>query len=75
MISVVRPKMGCATTEHLEIAMKRQSADTRKPPYPSMGQSGRLLLHEIRFVAGIALALGGAGVLLSDLALRIPSLA
>ena len=62
------------TTRHTEIAMKRLSVDTQNALPPSIALPDRRRLHEIRFVAGIAIALGGAGVLLSDLAHHMPSL-
>jgi hypothetical protein len=54
--------------------MKHPSAATRKPPPPGSILAGSRRLHEIRFVAGIAIAVGGAGVLLSDLIHLVPAL-
>ncbi len=53
--------------------MNHASAETRKALRASGALGHRRLLHEIRFVAGVAIALGGAGVLLSDLIHRVPS--
>jgi hypothetical protein len=54
--------------------MNHANADTRKAPPTSRALLDRGLLHGIRFIAGIAIAIGGAGVLLSDLIHLMPSL-
>ena len=54
--------------------MKRLSIGTHKALPTSIALPDRRRLHQIRSVAGIAIALGGAGVLLSDLAHHMPSL-
>ncbi len=41
--------------------------------FPETAFSGRGLAHTIRFVAGVAITLGGAGVLLSDLFHLMPA--
>ena len=64
--------MGIVTTTRTEIAMNHLIADSRKPLPTSSVLPGRRLLHEIRFVAGIAI--GGASVLLSDLIQLMPAL-
>ena len=66
--------MGIVTTNHTEIAMNHLIADRRKPLPTDSVLPGRRLLHEIRFVAGTAIALGGAAVLLSDLIHLMPAL-
>jgi len=54
--------------------MNHANADTRKTPAAGIALSSSRRLHEIRFVAGIAIALGGAGALLSDLTRLMPLL-
>ncbi|MBE0621187.1 MAG: hypothetical protein IH605_11385 [Burkholderiales bacterium] len=54
--------------------MNQANADTPKALSASGTLPHRRLLHEIRFLAGVAIALGGAGVLLSDLIRLMPLL-
>ena len=54
--------------------MNHPTVVTRKALPASSILTGSRRLHEIRFVAGIAIAIGGAGVLLSDLIHLMPSL-
>lgn len=49
-------------------------AATWKPEITAIALPGRRLADRIRFLAGIATTLGGAGVLLSDLIALIPPL-
>jgi len=65
--------MSIVTTSHLEIAMNHPIADPRKPTTTSIGVLGRQFAHKLRFVASIAITLGGAGVLVSDLIRLLPS--
>lgn len=53
--------------------MNHLIAATRKPVITSIALPGRRFANKIRFVAGIAITLLGAGVLLSDLIALIPS--
>ena len=55
------------TTRHTEININYPIAATRKTAITSIALPGRRLGDKIRFVAGIAITLVGAGVLLSDL--------
>ena len=65
--------MRFVTTRHTEITMNHPIAATWKPVITSIALPGRRLADRIRFVAGIAITLGGAGVLLSDLIHLMPS--
>ena len=66
--------MGTVTTRHTEIAMNHLIAERSKPLITGSTIPGGRFARNARFVAGIAIALGGAGVLLSDLIHRVPSL-
>lgn len=46
----------------------------RKPASTSVAIPGRRLADKIRFIAGLAISVGGAGVLLSDMMHLIASL-
>ena len=74
MISAGQPRIGIVRKRHTEIDLNHLIADRRKPLPTSSVLPGRRLLHEIRFVAGIAVAIGGTGVLLSDLIHLMPAL-
>ena len=65
--------MRFVTTKHTEITMNHSIAATWKPAITGIVLPGRRLGDKIRFVAGIAITLGGAGVLLSDLIHLMPS--
>ncbi len=54
--------------------MNHTTADTRKTPPANGALPRHRRLHEIRLLAGIAIASGGASVLLSDLIHLVPSL-
>ena len=54
--------------------MNHLTVVARKPLSSNSVIAGSRRLQEIRFVAGIAIAIGGAGVLLSDLIHVMPSL-
>ena len=54
--------------------MNHSIAATWKPAITSIALPGRRLGDKIRFVAGIAISVGGAGVLLSDMMHLIASL-
>jgi len=58
---------------HTAIAMNHSIAAARKPMITSIALPGRRFADKSRFVAGIAITLLGAGVLLSDLIALIPS--
>jgi len=64
--------MRFVTTKHTEITMNHPIAATWRPAIASIAIPGRRLADRIRFVAGIAITLGGAGVLLSDFIALIP---
>ena len=66
-MSAGQPRIGFVTTKHTEITMNHPIAATWKPAITSIAIPGRRFGDEIRFVAGIAITLFGAGVLLSDL--------
>jgi len=66
--------MHFVTTRHTEIAMNHSIAASWKPAITSIALPGRRLGDKIRFVAGIAISVGGAGVLLSDMMHLIASL-
>ncbi len=53
--------------------MNHPIAAAWKPVITSIALPGRRLADRIRFVAGIAITLGGAGVLLADIARLISS--
>ena len=65
--------MPIVTIRHPVIAMNHLIAATRKPVITSIALPGRRFADKSRFVAGIAITSGGAGVLLSDLLAIIPS--
>ena len=66
--------MSIVTTSHTETTMNQQTAATRKPAITSIAGPGRRRTHKVRLVAGIAINLGGAGLLLSDPTHLLPSL-
>ena len=74
MISGLQPRMHFVTTRHPEITMNHPIAATWKPQVTSIALPGRRLGDKIRFVAGVVITLGGAGVLLSDMMHLIASL-
>lgn len=65
--------MSIVTARHTGIAMNHLIADSWKPLITISAIPAARFAHEIRFVAGIAIALGGAGLLLSDLIHVAPS--
>ena len=73
MISAGEPRMRIVTTKHTEIAVNHPIAATRKPAIASIALSRSRLADKIRFVAGIAISLVGAGVFLANMARLIPS--
>lgn len=66
--------MGTVTTRHREIAINHLIAERWKPPITGNANPRGRFARNVRFVAGIAIATGGAGVLLSDLIHLMPAL-
>jgi len=65
--------MRSVRTRYTEIAMNHPTAVTRKPTITSIALSDRRFADKIRFLAGIAITLAGAGVWLADMARFISS--
>jgi len=59
--------MRFVSTKHTEIAMNQPIAATWKPQITNIALPGRRLGDKLRFVAGLAINLAGAGVLLADI--------
>ncbi len=60
--------MSIVRTRHTETIMNYPIAASRIPTSASIVLTGRRLARKIRFVAGVAISLCGAGVLLADTA-------